>query len=304
MKQQLLAWARLVRLPNVVTLVSDIALGYWVATKTSPGRVEMSLLALVGGASLCFYWAGMILNDVFDVEIDRVERPKRPIPSGVISLGVARIVGWLLLLLGIGLTGLCQPEGISYLPLIIGVALAVCIVLYNAVLKKYLLAGALSMGLCRFLNVLLGGAVTGVVPSWSLYLMATMLGVYVFGITIFAKNEANTTEDNTLKFGLAMMAAVLLPACIIPWRERIMDPMAYVVQGFLVVAFAIYVLLPAWRAMRNPSPERVQGAVKMAIMGIVALDALFALPFSDGQSLFLMVLLIPAWLLGRFLYST
>ena len=41
-------------------------------------------------ASGCLYTAGMVLNDVFDYEIDRHERPFRPLPSGRISLGAAR----------------------------------------------------------------------------------------------------------------------------------------------------------------------------------------------------------------------
>ena len=32
-----------------------------------------------------FYVGGMFLNDAFDAEIDSIERPERPIPSGVIS---------------------------------------------------------------------------------------------------------------------------------------------------------------------------------------------------------------------------
>lgn len=33
--------------------------------------------------------AGMIVNDIFDIEIDRVNRPKRPLPSGRIGKGAA-----------------------------------------------------------------------------------------------------------------------------------------------------------------------------------------------------------------------
>ena len=32
-----------------------------------------------------FYTAGMILNDVADLEVDRRERPERPLPSGAVS---------------------------------------------------------------------------------------------------------------------------------------------------------------------------------------------------------------------------
>ena len=32
-----------------------------------------------------FYTAGMILNDVLDDDVDRRERPERPLPSGAVS---------------------------------------------------------------------------------------------------------------------------------------------------------------------------------------------------------------------------
>ena len=52
------------------------------------------------GAGLAFYAAGMVLNDVFDVALDRRERPERPLPSGTIAVGTAAAVGRGLLTVG------------------------------------------------------------------------------------------------------------------------------------------------------------------------------------------------------------
>ena len=68
--------------------------------------------ALVALAMVFFYTAGMVLNDVADAEIDRRERPERPIPSGAISpaaaigVFVALVCGGLVLLAGEGLAPL------------------------------------------------------------------------------------------------------------------------------------------------------------------------------------------------------
>ncbi|MFX1521083.1 MAG: geranylgeranylglycerol-phosphate geranylgeranyltransferase [Promethearchaeota archaeon] len=45
--------------------------------------------------------AGNVINDVFDIEIDRINRPDRPIPSGVISINQAKIYSIVLWLIGI-----------------------------------------------------------------------------------------------------------------------------------------------------------------------------------------------------------
>ena len=42
---------------------------------------------------MAIYAAGIVLNDVFDYEIDRVERPGRPLPSGRVSRGSRRRSG-------------------------------------------------------------------------------------------------------------------------------------------------------------------------------------------------------------------
>ncbi|MBI4017618.1 MAG: geranylgeranylglycerol-phosphate geranylgeranyltransferase [Candidatus Aenigmarchaeota archaeon] len=50
--------------------------------------------------------AGMVANDIFDYRIDKVNKPKRPIPSGLISLRGASLYSGALFGLGVGLTAL------------------------------------------------------------------------------------------------------------------------------------------------------------------------------------------------------
>ena len=42
---------------------------------------------------MVLYAAGMALNDLFDLEIDRAERPARPLPSGRVSPAFAAWIG-------------------------------------------------------------------------------------------------------------------------------------------------------------------------------------------------------------------
>ena len=57
--------------------MADIFLGYLLVHETlEPWWTFLLLLA----ASSLMYTAGMVLNDVFDVAVDRQERPKRPSP--------------------------------------------------------------------------------------------------------------------------------------------------------------------------------------------------------------------------------
>ena len=104
------SYLELLRLPNVFTAVADVAMGFFFvqAAWAFSDDPQQSLLpiglwtvGLLAAASALLYSAGMVLNDVFDIELDRQEQPYRPLPSGRIPLSSARWLGWQLLTLGI-----------------------------------------------------------------------------------------------------------------------------------------------------------------------------------------------------------
>src|SRR5207249_291792 len=83
--------AATVRLPNVFTAFADIGLGILATWQLTPEAFALGELGWVWSAlflmaaSGCLYCAGMVFNDVFDLEQDKRERPSRPIPSGRVS---------------------------------------------------------------------------------------------------------------------------------------------------------------------------------------------------------------------------
>src|SRR5215213_5165508 len=77
--------AELVRLPAVLSVPGDVLVG-----AAASGQVrDVPRTAGLVAASSCLYLAGMALNDYADRDIDAVERPGRPIPSGRVSPGFA-----------------------------------------------------------------------------------------------------------------------------------------------------------------------------------------------------------------------
>ena len=94
------SYLELLRLPNVFTAVADVAMGFffvqaaWALNNDvqppSLLPIGMTTVSLLIAASAALYLAGMVLNDVFDIELDREEQPYRPLPSGRISLAAAR----------------------------------------------------------------------------------------------------------------------------------------------------------------------------------------------------------------------
>ncbi|MEV7076885.1 UbiA family prenyltransferase [Streptomyces sp. NPDC093990] len=143
------AWAELLRLPALFTVPGDALAG---AAAASARPTPRTLLAIA--SSLCLYEAGMALNDWADRDVDAVERPHRPLPSGRIQPSAA--LGAACALTGAGLT-LAACAGRRALT--VAVPLAATVWAYDLALKNTP-AGPLAMATARGLDLLLGAAAT------------------------------------------------------------------------------------------------------------------------------------------------
>ena len=296
-------YLQLVRLPNVFTALADIVLAALAANALPARWLTFLALAL---ASVCLYWAGMTLNDVFDVEQDKRERPFRPIPSGRVSRRTAATFGAGLLAAGIAfaaLAGAAHGDGYRSGSLVVALLLAVAILAYDGWLKRTW-AGPVAMGTCRFLNVLLGLTVAGSLErTWGLHL-ALVVGLYIVGVTWFARTEARVSNQSALSGAALVMLASLLLA--LPLPASLQTPSTSVLFPYLLVALGFAVGLPVCRAVAGPTPPHVQAAVKRALMGLVVLDAVLATAVAGAAGLVILLLLVPILLLGRWrwLYAT
>ncbi len=300
------ALLQLLRLPNVFTAVADVAMGFLVTHGSLQPAGHFSLLV---ASSVLLYWAGMVLNDVLDVEQDTRERPHRPIPSGRISLRAARLLGFELLICGMAcgwaaayLAGDWRPGGVATL-------LAVLILLYDLGAKRTLV-GPVVMGGCRMFNVLLGMSLAAAphddsLLGWSSahWVIALGIGIYIMGVTLLGRTEARQSRRLQLAMGsLLILAGLGLLAMLPRWA-----PIIYPRQQWLLL-WALLTAMIGWRCLRalvDPSPPIVQAAVKHGVLSIIFLDAaVCAGLLGGGWGIVILMLAIPAMYLGRWIYST
>jgi 4-hydroxybenzoate polyprenyltransferase len=308
-----------VRLPNVFTALADIGLGMLTVSAFDPEAVGWwrGWLFLMM-ASACLYSAGMVWNDFFDVVQDRRERPFRPLPSGRVTIGEAAFLGTFLLIFGVyyaafagtsttsvapDLVGVFLPYDAGTPPTFVALGLAGAILLYDGLLKKTW-AGPLGMGLCRFLNVLLGlsPAEASVIPWSTRIYLATVVGIYIVGVTWFARTEARSSSRPALAMAACVMLTGLVLGLAAPvWVEHA-NPS--VIFPYLLLGLGFLLGVPVVRAINRPIPALVQPAVKRAILGLVILDAALATALAGSLGLILLLLLLPTLYLGRWIYST
>lgn len=312
----LFPWLRLMRLPNVFTAIADVAMGYLFVERSVSNA---GVLGCLVGSSAALYTAGMVFNDAFDQEIDSKERPFRPIPSGQISVFAAYTLAGILLTIGIvcGWAAGLLPGASELMPWrsgLVASVLALCVLAYDAVLKKTPL-GPLAMGSCRVLNVLLGMSggeprADGILFGYGAgeLLAAAGIGIYIVGVTLFSRSEAGVSRRGLLIAAIVVMAmgvAVLgASAMYVPLNFRQQD-YGRQVYWLVLALLAFTVLRRCGVAAVYPAPKKVQAGVKHAIISLIWLDATTVLVFAGPvYGIVVAALIVPALVLGRWVYST
>jgi geranylgeranylglycerol-phosphate geranylgeranyltransferase len=143
------AYIRLVRLHNVVGATLGDVMGYLVSSKWAHvSLVTLTISALVVGLVAA---GGYVINDVFDVEIDRINKPDRPIPAGKVSLRSAKILSACLFALGILLS-----IWINLYALVVSFLTALMLYAYASHLKKTGVWGNFVVSLTTSLSIFFG----------------------------------------------------------------------------------------------------------------------------------------------------
>jgi len=315
---------QLVRFPNVFTILADIlTVGFLLtALDLLPARNFVPFI-VAGVGAICIYWAGMILNDVFDAEEDAVLRPDRPIPSGRISLKSAKKAGKILLSAGwfLCVAGIVGRPFVTALTVVgIVTVLVMSVFMYDARLKNTPL-GPFLMGLCRGLNVLL---FLSFMPTENvllpLFLYPFALTVFITGVTFYARCETqDAPEVGIHRPGVGMMLFSILllvggVAILLPFPSQMNAALAGSVQPLFTfqpwrwpTLLGILALWLAFRAVTAyfQSPQAVQRVVKQALFMVFILDAALTLVIAGiPQALVILALFVIATLIGKWVYST
>jgi 4-hydroxybenzoate polyprenyltransferase len=291
----------LLRLPAVFTAIADVMMGYLVTQGSFQPPWAIALLVV---ASSLIYLAGMVLNDAHDVDVDAIDRPQRPIPSGRISLASAQRLGWGMLAGGVIAAWLVGYLAGNLRPSIVASLLATAVVLYDIILKRTAIAPLL-MGSCRLLNVLLGMSLTETKDTmlprpWAPaeWTIAAGISIYILGVTIFARTEARETSRWRLATGLAVMASGILTlaagASNVGNSSRYRWIVWLVIGAFVVVRHGVSIL--------SAQPRAIQRSIRTALRTLIFLDAVVAFeaaPHSAGclliLALFAPMLVLECW---------
>lgn len=172
------AWLALARWPNAALAAAGVVAAAW----WSAGRFDMRVV-LVATAAIALTALANTVNDVADVEIDRVAHPGRPLPSGALSPSAAV---WFAVGCGVFAVGLLVVVNLGLALLTLPVIGLMCT--YSTWFKRRGLAGNLLVALLASLPFFYGAWVVGY-PSRGLLLTMIALPLH------FAREVAKDVDD-------------------------------------------------------------------------------------------------------------
>jgi 4-hydroxybenzoate polyprenyltransferase len=167
------------------------------------------------------------------------------------------------------------------------------------------------MGLCRGLNVLLGMSLAPELGGPAGWLVAGSLALFVVGVTWISRAETESGRTAGTILGLTLQNAALLGLVAAALQPRwfpapTLNRPIVPLEGLLVLlAVGLVVNLADARALRVPVPATLQRAVKTGILALVWLHVgVLAAVRGTTPALAVAALWVPAFVLGRSLYST
>jgi len=201
--RKIVAIAKLFRIGN------DIALGYAsiVGYLLCNGKSIYSIILLFIAAFLVGAGANTI-NDYIDREVDRINKPWRPIPSGIINPIEALYIAILTTAIGIIISAFLSP-----LNGLIAFIASILAYLYSIRLKKVLLIGNIVVASLTGLAIIFGGALSSIEGSSKMLQLDIIIASLYATLLNLGREFLKGIEDveGDKKLGIKTLATVFNP---------------------------------------------------------------------------------------------
>jgi len=261
----------LIRPVNCVMIGFAVIVGAFVSKPPTVPAVQL-VLGFLTGFFICAY--SMAVNDVYDLEVDRVNRPERPIPSGRVTAGNASRLSYLVLAGGLA----CSVLSLNPLAVTIAAAYAFLSWLYNSRAKKTGLAGNLIVASSLAIPFIYGGEVSGGSIGGSLLLMMALTAFFsgvgreviksMADVDGDAKRDVNSVaRSRGLVFASGVGALFFVLAVLTSWVPLVTGLASQLYAYGVAVPDAIFVYLAVVIVSRH-EPSSAYRVKRVALAGM------------------------------------
>jgi 4-hydroxybenzoate polyprenyltransferase len=288
MKAKIRAFIELMRPANVVTSLTDVLAGMSIVGFIF-NFLEINSILFLGISTMCLYAGGVVFNDVFDHDLDKIERPERALPSGRILKSEAILGGTLLLFIGI----FCAFWH-SSLSGLIAIIISICALFYDWKGKHMSFFGPINMGLCRAFNLLLGMSVYEIGVFTYGFLILIPL-IYIAAITFVSRGEVHGGNPKTLLFALFLFLTVHICQIYFAYTfGHLLLALPFIVTHFYLIFSKIIV------AIKSPIGQNIGKTVKIGVLTLILMNTAWVSLSGQWEMAIFVVLLLPvSILLGK-----
>ena len=289
----------LIRLPNLFTLPSNILIGFILVssfTLTITSVIQVLMLVTI---SILLYCVGLVLNDLLDYEIDRKERPNRPLASGKISRKIAIIITIIFTAIALSLSLLVNVTTFS-----ISLLLLVIIFGYDKYLKKTSV-GPFTIAAARVTNVILGasaniGSLNNFPQNILLVFVLTITFVYVSSIGFLSRYEVHGFSENVRSYLIPVVIAGLVSSILV---FNLIGFFRY--ESLLILILFSFIMAKTIYNIHKKDSTGIQQTIQLMILSIIVLDSIFLTGIAGLTiGIPILILLAPLIILARKMYMT
>lgn len=266
------SYLKLVRIHNVIGAAIGDFMGYVVSSswqfETKSIVISLLVVALVAAG-------GYAINDVYDIDIDRINKPDRPLPSGKISVRNAKILAYTTMVLGCILSIF-----LGYIQFSIAVITTILLIFYAKTLKREGLPGNLVVALTTALSIFYGGLAyfqgywleKVIVPTFYSFLL-TLGREFIKGIEDYEGDKAFNVKTLATTLGIERTWTI---ARIVLILMLVISPIPMflgfnLLYPIVLIPFYYFTLLAILSETSIKGGEKARGYMKVsAFLGIIA----------------------------------
>ena len=308
---------QLFRIPNIFTVPPDILAGYLVTTINNLIIIDYYNILLLIFSSIFLYVGGMITNDLFDINIDKIERPSRPVASGKIKVSSTVLLA--ILFFG---SGILLASFLNITSTTISILLVIMILSYNIRLKNGL-SRPFVMGGIRILNIIYGSTSNydffknlhyNIEPNFinpsliNLIILTSAIFIHIFTLTWLSKREVdkeNKQFDKSLDLKKIYTTYLFFFIIILVLGLVFLPNKYFYLEFFIAFLLSITIIFHRQIIKKKYDYLDIRFIVKNMIILLILLDSSFVAGSSGlYMGLLSLSMLIPCLFVGRKVYMT
>ena len=240
---------------------------------------ETKILLLIVFIVMSYTAAANAINDVLDLEIDKINRPSRPIPSKNLKKRTALKFSFTLFLVG-SMLSLQLPTAAQFISVVISMPL---MIVYSTNLKSKPLIGNIAVSFIIGLSfIFCGAAFENIYPMWTPGILAfslTLIREIIKDIADLEGDRVAKCKTYPIQYGLeaavklvAILSSIVSLAILLPYFNNVYN---YWYLIILVIGVELPLIIVVFSLVKNPTILAANQGSKIlklsTIMGLIAI---------------------------------